>query len=139
MKNQNEQITPRIRTRNKRRAIVSAVSRLVFWFVLLFVVPFVLLPQQKELYEEFGISLPANTQYTLAIGDRIMKYSLIYCLVVAQLIVAWQGALILLRPRRFGRILVAIDWLLILGISLFLIAAFVMPMLTIVYGLTGKS
>ena len=121
------------------RPIISTVLRIIWWLGLTIIVPFFVIPNFKELFDEYGISLPAMSQFVIAMGDTITKYFIVYAIAAVPAVVAWPALLLLFRKGRVVSKLIIADWLLLLSISLFLIVALGLPLISIAAGITAQS
>ena len=117
--------------------LVSIIIRSSSWIALLILVPFLLLPRCLRMFEEFGTAIPMPTQWTLSVGDIILKFGFGYVIVAIPAIVVWQLILFFVNERRIGSKLVAVDWILISVAALFLAVSLGMPITAILSGMNG--
>jgi len=121
------------------RSLISTTVRFIWWLALMILAPFFILPEFKELFDEFGITLPVMTQLTIAVGDYILRYFILYAIVIVPAVIAWQVLLIVFKQSRNVSKLIVVDWILLSIVTLFLVIALGLPIITIVAGITGKS
>ena len=121
------------------RSITSTTVRFIWWLTLMILVPFFILPEFKQLFDEYGITIPEMTELTIAVCDYILSYFILYAVVIVPAVIAWQVLSIVFKKSRIVSKLIVVDWILLLIVTLFLVVALGLPVITIAAGITGKN
>lgn len=124
-------------TRFSQLAILNGVIRFICCFCLFGIFPLFVVPKFSNLFEEFGIELPAAAQFVIATSDRMLKLWFIALPILFSACIVAEGFLLSL-PRGVNRkILNWIAWIgLILAVGITL-ASIAVPLITITSGLGG--
>ncbi len=135
--NELSEAEPQLVSRFSRRAIFNSALRSVVWLLVLVGGFLIVIPEFKNILEEFGVELPVLSQFAISLSDKANKFSFAFVsLVILVLMIAELGLLSIPRGA-IRRNLNKLSWLVLL-IAIILFAVTVgIPLISNVAGLSA--
>ena len=118
-------------------ALMNSLVRCLAWLMLLYIVPFFLMPEFLRLFEEFGIELPALAKFGFELVDKIHKLWFFFIPLVLAMVVGQEVLLLSLPHGKTRMTLNLVAWIALFVSVVVFVLVIGQPMMSIWNGLAS--